>query len=376
VVSQAPGFGLPAGELAIAARSLLLALQDSRPDLVLAEPARQPGSTAEAELSLLAGESGADCWLLAELSGSREQPSIRVRSFDVLSSEQVLDRTTRRQAGAAVSAGSLAFERWEDVAPLLSGTYPPRIATAVVQAEAPVAGLTVRALPGTVVSVVKGGRGRATVGEDGAALLDLPALPSVVEVRAVKQGHLPVRRTVYVRAERDITLEQERAPRFAIDASLLLAWPGTAFTWSPVPELLFVRGGLTTYLLGLVMRGDAFITTDPFSMLDLLAGVYLNPADAAVRFYAGAGAFLRIVHAPNLLVGIDPLVPFGFEAALGGELPAWPGASVFAEFLPMLYMTDYPGMLLSTQESIRGWVPFTRAVLQLNSFRVGVRWQR
>ncbi len=376
VVTQAPGFGLSTGEMVLAQRSMLLALQEARPDLVLAEPARQAGSASNDELSLLAGESGADCWLLTELSGTREQPSIRVRSFDVLSSAQVIDRTIRRKAGAALSTATLAFERWEDVSALLAATYPPRAAPVEVEAETVATGITVRALPGTIVSIVKGGKGRARVGEDGAARLDLPAVPSVVEVRAVKQGYLPERRTVYVRSERDISVEQAPAPRLAIDTSLLLAWPGVAVTWAPVPELLFVRGGLTTYLLGLVMRSDAFITTDPFSMLDLLAAAYLNPADAPVRFYAGAGAFLRIVHAPNLLFGIDPLVPFGFEAAIGAELPIGPSAKVFAELQPMLYMTDYPGMLLSTQQSSGGWIAFTRAALQLASVRVGLRWPR
>ncbi len=375
VVAQKPGFGLAAEDLALASRSMLLALQESRPDLVLAEPARQPGSTADDELTILAGESGADCWLRVEISGSREQPVLRAKSFDVLSSAAVIDATIRRQQGSPLSAAGLAFERWADVSALLVGTYPPRAAAAVETRDAASAGLTVRALPGTVVTVIRGGKGRATVGADGAARLDV-AVPVVLEVRAAKRGYLPVRQTLYLRADREIAVEQKPAPRLAIDASLLMAWPGAAVVWSPVPESLFVRAGLTTYLLGLVMREDALVTTDPFSNLDLLAGVYLGPADAAVRFYAGAGAFLRLVHAPNLLVGIDPLAPFGIEAVLGAEVPIGPSAKFFAEVEPMLYVTDYPDLLLSTQGSSKGWFTYTGAALQVNSFRVGVRWPR
>jgi hypothetical protein len=375
--AQKPGFGLSAEDLALASRSMLLALQEARPDLVLVEPARQPASFVDDEMTILAGESGADCWLLVEFSGTREQPSLRVRSFDILSSEALIDKTTRRREGGSFTTTGLALERWEDLSALLAGSYPPRAAAAVQDGEPRAsAGLTVRALPGSVVTVVRGGRGRATIGEDGAARLEVPALPAVVEVRATKRGFLPARRILYIRADRDVSIEQKPAPRLAIDASMLMAWPGAAVLWSPVPELLFVRGGLTTYLLGLVMRGDAFITTDPFTNLDLLAGVYLNPADSALRLYVGAGGFLRLVHAPALLLGIDPLAPFGIEAVLGAEMSICPSAKVFAEFEPMLYVTGYPGLLLSTQGSSRGWFAFTGAALQVNSFRVGLRWPR
>lgn len=377
VAAQKAGFGLAAEDLILASRSMLLALQEARPDLVLVEPARPAASAADEEMTTLAGESGADCWLLVELSGSREQPSLRVRSFDILSSDAVVDKTIRRREGGSFSTAGLAFERWEDVSALLAGTFPPRAAAAVETANAGVsAWLTVRALPGTVVTIVRGGKGRATAGEDGAARLEVPTLPAIVEVRAVKHGYLPVRQTLYARTDREIAVEQEPAPRLAIDASLLMAWPGAAVVWSPVPEFLFVRAGLTTYLLGLVLREDALVTTDPFSNVDLLAGFYLGPADSAVRFYAGAGAFLRLVHAPNRLIGIDPLAPFGLQAVVGAEAPISSSAKIFAEVEPMLYVTGYPDLLLSTQGSSKGWFAFTGAALQVNSFRVGLRWPR
>ena len=244
-----------------------------------------PAPTGDGELSQLAGESGADCWILVEISGSATQPVLRVRSYDVLSSSVVVDRTIRRTTDAGLSVASLPNERWEDVLALLSGAYPPRAAEAAPVKDAGRAALVVRALPGTVVTLTKGAKGRATVGADGSARLEVPA-PLVCELRAAKSGYLPVRQAVYVRGDRDLVIGQEPAPRLSIDASMLMAWPGVAVLWAPVPEWFFVRAGLTTYLLGFVMREDAVFTTDPFSTLDVLAGVYLNTADNAVRFYA------------------------------------------------------------------------------------------
>ena len=373
VVAQQGDDGLSPRELTLASRSLLLALQGGRPDLVLVEPAREPGSTGDGELSQLAGESGADCWMLVELSGNATQPVLRVRSFDVLSSSVVVDRTIRRTTDAGLSVASLPNERWEDVSALLSGAYPPRAAEAAPVKDVGRAAIVVRALPGTVVTLTKGAKGRATVGADGSARLEVPA-PLVCELRAAKSGYLPVRQAVYVRGDRDLVISQEPAPRLSIDASMLMAWPGVAVLWAPVPEWFFVRAGLTTYLLGLVMREDAVFSTDPFSTLDVLAGIYLNPADNAVRFYAGAGGFVRFVHAPNMLFGIDPLAPAGLQAVIGAETRLGQSAKFFLEIEPMLYATRYPLLLLSTQDSTKGWFVFSQAALQINSVRVGARW--
>ena len=373
VVAGQGNAGLSPRELTLASRSLLLALQSGRQDLVLVEPAREPGSTSDGDLSRLAGESGADCWILVEISDSAAQSALRVRSFDVLSSSIVVDRTIRRTTDAGLSVASLPNERWEDVLALLSGAYPPRAAEAAPVKDAGRAALVVRALPGTVVTLTKGAKGRATVGADGSARLEVPA-PLVCELRAAKSGYLPVRQAVYVRGDRDLVIGQEPAPRLSIDASMLMAWPGVAVLWAPVPEWFFVRAGLTTYLLGFVMREDAVFTTDPFSTLDVLAGVYLNTADNPVRFYAGAGGFVRFVHAPNMLFGVDPLAPVGLQAVIGAETRLGPSAKFFLEIEPMLYATRYPLLLLSTQDSTKGWFIFSQAALQINSVRVGARW--
>ena len=75
-----------------------------------------------------------------------------------------------------------------------------------------------------------------------------------------------------------------------------------------------------------------------------------------------------------MLFGIDPLAPAGLQAVIGAETRMGPSAKFFLEIEPMLYATRYPLLLLSTQDSTKGWFIFSQAALQINSVRVGARW--
>lgn len=371
VVRQADAAGLTEEEITVVSRSMLLALQEARADLVMAEPSRKAQDHSDDGISRLAEESGADCWMLVEMSGAEEKPVFRVRSRDVLNGSTVIEATVRRQAEEAISVMSLPNERWDDLSALLSGAYAARQAADLPVRDPGSALLTVRALPGTILAF--SGGIKATVGPDGTAEVTLP-VPSPYELRAAHAGSASVLRSLFIQSDRELAIEQKPASRFAVDASALICWPGLAVSFFPVPERVFVRAGLTTYLVGLVLRPDEIFSSDPLTNFDILGGLYISPAYAAVRVYAGCGGFLRFVHAPGWPMRLEPLAPAGVEAVLGIETPIGATARFFAEYEPMLYGTATPQLLRSTQRSSAGWVYLSRAALQLLSVRIGMRW--
>jgi hypothetical protein len=371
VVGQADAAGLTEEELAVVSRSLLLALQEARADLVMAEPARKAQDPSDDGMSRLAEESGADCWMLVEISGAEKEPVFRVRSRDVLNGSTVIDATVRRQAGETISVMSLPNERWDDLSALLSGAYVAREAADLPVRDPGSALLMVRALPGTVLSF--SGGAKAIVGPDGAAEVSLPA-PAAYELRAAHARSASVQRSLFIQSDRELAIEQKPASRFAVDAYAQICWPGLAVSFFPVPERLFVRAGLTTYLVGLVLRPEAVFTSDPLTNLDTMAGWYMSPASAAARVYVGAGGFLRFVHAPGWPMRMEPLAPAGAQLVLGAETSIGASARFFAEYQPMLYGTATPELLRSTQRSSAGWVYLNRAALHLLSIRIGIRW--
>jgi len=370
-VTRAGDAGLTEEELAVVSRSMLLALQEARTDLVMVEPARTGQDLSDDGMSLLAEESAADCWMLVEISGAEEEPVFRVRSRDVLSGSTVIDTSLRRQAGEKISVMSLPYERWDDLSALISGAYPPREAADMPVRDRGSALLTVRALPGTILAF--SGGTQATVGPDGTSEVTLP-VPAAYELRAAHAGSASVLRTLFIQSDRELSIEQAPVSRFAVDVSALICWPGLAVSFFPVPERMFVRAGLTTYLVGLALRPGEVFSSDPLTNLDLLAGLYFSPGYAAVRVYAAFGGFLRFVHAPESPMRIEPLAPAGFATALGLETRIGASVRFFAEYEPMLYRTAAPELLRSTLRSSAGWVFSYDAAFQLLSFRIGMRW--
>jgi hypothetical protein len=285
----------------------------------------------------------------------------------------VLEKTVPRRGGD-FQAADLVAERWDDVAGFLAGIYPPRGGTPGLPAEE--AGgitLTVQAKPGTAVSLSGPARAKGLVTDEGNTRIALPS-GGVYEMQAKRRGSSPITRRLVIRGDRSLALEQEPASRFAIDASLQLAWPGAAFSWTPVPDAFFLRAGLTTYILGLVLDGDMMLDSAPLTSFDILAAAYISPLGRPWRAYAGLGGFMRLVHAPGAFFGIDPLAPAGIEAVVGIEAPLPGKAFAFAEYLPMLYATPYSSLFASAVADSPGWWFLPQAALQTLNARLGIRW--
>jgi hypothetical protein len=189
----------------------------------------------------------------------------------------------------------------------------------------------------------------------------------------------------YLSLERTtIKLEQARGARFAIEAFLNnLIFPGFEFSYYPIPGLLYARAGLTTYLLGLLLedsgseRADSLLISLPLNLLHLGVGAYLNDADRDLRAYAGLGAFLRLM-ADFKHIGLEPIAPWGLQAALGLEYSRHPARRFYLEFCPLLYFTSRPHLMfasLSPDYSLAGYAFLPWGVFYFLNLRLGFRLQ-
>ncbi len=326
----------------------------------------------EREMSTAALKAGKDSWIGVRLGGSREQPVFEVICYDLLTRKQVAQETFRSDREIRIRDMALRF--WDPAAKLaVEALGTVEFGTLV----------TFRGNAGTRVSGL--GEEIQRIGDDGLLRVTLPN-PSTYFYRATKYGYLPVNGSFNLKDDPlDIDLGQTPAPRFSAEAHMLnLQFPGVRFAWYPGRREYYLRAGFTTYLLGIFLASDeetrdeySFFYSEPLTELTFEAGLYLNPADALLRFYAGAGVALRIMH-HSTYFGPEPIAPLvvlpvgGIEAAVNERLRA------FLELAPAVYLSAEPSLLQASFPqgySAENYLFTDFGAVQLINFRVGVRYQ-
>jgi hypothetical protein len=375
-VDQQAGGVLSGDQLFMLSRSILLGLRSGIPGLQITEESSGSiPSVSDETLTQRASSAGADFWAWVQVSSGPANIRLHARGFDLLAQRVVFDQTLERQG--AFSATGLAFEAWNDLVALARPALPAEAPSAPASARPSEAALAVRAEPGTVVTG-PGGK-KAVADSDGIALLRLAA-PAEYSLRSTRSGFYPDTSRIFVSGDGELTLHQVRASRWAIDASLLqMGYPSVDGSYFIIPNWLYAKLGLTTYLVGLAFTDTQVITSNPLTNIVVQAGVYLRREDVLFRFYVNAGAFVRFVHAPGVLVGIDPLSWGGFQASLGTEIGSNPHGRLFLEFQPMLYASSVPGLLQaslgsSVNKDVIGWAFSPKGALNILCFRFGYRW--
>jgi hypothetical protein len=237
-----------------------------------------------------------------------------------------------------------------------------------------------QALPGAQIAVT--GMQTLLADAEGRASMQVQ-LPLTISVRARAKGYYPVENKFYVTQEQTtLELPQARGTRWAFDFYLNnVTFPGVEVSWFPLPNTLFVRAGLTTYLLGLLFSGDdqqsSILVSRSLNVLDLGAAWYLNDADRPVRAYAGLGGFLRLMTAKNYF-GVEPIAPAGIQAILGIEYSRRLKRRFYLEFDPLLYFTSDTMLLIASfpdNQRLGGYAFFDGAALYFLNLRLGFRWQ-
>ncbi len=311
--------------------------------------------------------SDCDAWAAVEMLGGTEKPGYRLRSFDLVTRKHVVEQTVSRETPLRPRDLELRF--WDEAATTLAASYQTvEIGTRVI----------IRGAPATVVTGLPGPR--LVVGAEGRAEAVLPN-PSLYSIRATHRLYRPLSLTFSLKdAPLDLALAQVPAPRYVFDAALatLNFLSGDAGMYVLVPNYVYVKLGLTTYLAGFAFGGDKEegpFVSEPLTVLRLQAGSYFNQPDATIRYYGAVGGLLRLVHSRHFF-GLEPIAPFGLQAVLGLEGRPWPGVSAFFELTPTWYIARDPGLLEAsypTDYSFAGAV-VDSGVVDFAQYRVGVRF--
>jgi hypothetical protein len=355
--------------------SLLVRLGSASRKVAIKEyPSRAP-SASDRERTTLARSLGADSWLRVDLTGTWLSVGLRVSSYDLIGQALAFAFELRKP----MRRGAVDLERdfWDEVSAAIDGYYSQAAANRTVSGE-----VLFQARPGT--RIIGAGPGPLLADAEGLARAAVQ-VPTTLSVRATRPGLFPVEGKYYLSLEQTtVKLEQAPGARFAIEAYLNnLIFPGFEFSYYLIPGLFYARTGLTTYLFGLLLTdsgseaADSLLVSRALNLLDLGIGTYLNDADRDLRVYAGLGAFLRLI-TTLVHVGLEPIAPWGLQAALGLEYSRHPGRRFYLEFTPLLYFTSRPDLMLasfSPNYSLAGYAFLPWGVFYFLNLRLGFRWQ-
>jgi hypothetical protein len=325
----------------------------------------------------------ADCWLLVTIGGTRRNPALIIRSYDLLLKQNVIEG--KLQLDGAFELPDPPAATWQKLVGMVAGAYPPLdtdqpVKTAI--ADRPpawtkgTAALTLHAVPGTVIEGLDGGK--RTIGQDG-TLRESVRSPATYELKATGPGQLPLETSIYLEDDREVTLPQIALARWSVDAGLYgMSFPQVEGSFFVVPGWLYIRAGLMSYLGGLAFSEDEMFWSRPLTTLSLRVGTYtLFPPEYWFRPYVGGGVLLRVAHPlGSPPVYLDQAAPVGFQLTFGIEVSTWPDSRFFFEWLPTEYLTLYPDLFVGSlpANGADRFVLLPYAVLDFSGFRIGWRW--
>jgi hypothetical protein len=308
------------------------------------------------------------------VGGNIETANLRARCLDLLNGITAFELQIEKELIRGTRELGLLF--WNEVEEAVREYFERAL-----NVETLIGDLTFQALPGTKIQGV--GRGRLKTTEAGSATVEV-SLPSTIPFRATKPGYWPVEGQVYMdQPEKTIVLEQTPGDRIALDFYLNnFNFPGFDFTYFLVPEMVFAKTGILTYLIGFVLEGDQenkVFVSFTLSHYNLSMGFYLNAPDRYFRPYFSTGAFWRIITARGYW-GFEPIAPFGLQPILGFEYSRQPRYKLFFEYAPMVHWTgnidDTFLFLLSipSDGDFSGYLPVPPVcVINVLNFKLGMR---
>jgi hypothetical protein len=298
---------------------------------------------------------------------------LQARCLDLLNGIEAFNLELEKELIRGTRELGLLF--WKEVEEAVHGYFEQALSI-----EDTVGELTFQTVPGTGIRGL--GRKRLKTPEDGQATVEVP-LPSTIRFRATKPGYLPVEGQIYVdQPEKTVVLDQVPGSRLALDFYLNNAnFPGFDVTVFLVPDRVFAKTGILTYLLGFVLEGDPdsdFFVSYTLNHFNISTGFYFNAPDRFLRPYFAAGAFWRIITAKGFW-GLEPIAPFGVQPILGFEYSRQSRLKLYFEYAPQVFWTgDSDNTLLfllsvpSNNEGSAYW-PLDWCVINLANFKLGMR---
>jgi hypothetical protein len=336
--------------------SLVASLSDSSDKVALLEYRDHGIPEGDQQKSTVAEKNGADAWLHVTVGGNFETATIQARCLDLLNGITVFDLEIEKQLIRGTRELGLLF--WNETEAAVADYFDRAL-----NMESVLGDLSFQALPGTRIRGI--GRGRLKTTENGSATAEV-ALPSTIPFRATKPGYLPIEGQIYMdQPEKLISLEQKLAARMAFDVFLNnMSYPGFNFMYFLVPDTIFARVSILTYLIGFVLDeqdGEAvsMFTSHTLNNFGFSFGFFFNDPDRTFRTYFALGGAWRIITAKGYW-GLEPAAPFAAQPILGFEYSRNRKYKVYAEYAPNFYFAPerYLFALSLPSEHGGGKLPF------------------
>lgn len=313
--------------------SLVASLSDSSDKVALLEYQGPDIPDGDQQKSTVAEETGADAWLHVTVGGNFDTAAIQARCLDLLNGITVFDLEIEKELIRGTRELGLLF--WNETQAAVAEYFEQAL-----NMESVLGDLTFQALPGTRIKGI--GLGRLKTAENGSATAQA-ALPSTIPFRATKPGYFPIEGQIYMdQPEKVISLEQQLGTRIAFDIFLNnMSYPGFNFMYFLVPDTVFARVSVLTYLVGFVLDerdGEAvsMFTSHTLNNFGFSFGFFFNAPDRPFRPYFSLGGAWRIITAEGYW-GLEPAAPVAAQPILGFEYSRSQKYKVYAEYAPYFY---------------------------------------
>lgn len=313
--------------------SLLIDLSDAGERMAVKEYGGEQVPASDEARNAAAERLAADSWLHVGVSGNPGLLRLEVRALDMLSGRTILQQSMKKEMLRGVRDLQRGF--WSELSAALAEYF-----TSAISMDMNRGTLVFEGLPGTLIrgSAWK----RLRLDEQGRVSIPVP-LPATLPYRATRAGFLPEEGHVYMDQTRKVVLlQQEQGVRLAVDVYLNnLSYPGASLNYFFVPDTVFGRIGVLSYLIGLQLDDSeegsgGIFTSHSLSNLGMSFGVFLNAPDRDFRPYFALGAAWRFVTARGYW-GLEPVSPFALQPLLGCEYARSRKVKVFAEYAPYFY---------------------------------------
>jgi hypothetical protein len=370
-ITYPKGYALSAEVRTRVSRSLLVALTQTEGLRIIEYTGEPPESRKQWEEEAV--KSGADCWLSIVFDDNSAKPTLKLLSYDIALGKKRIDKAV--SLSSPLSESGVTSAVWEETVSLVAEQYfavDPAAIMSLVQEKAT---LTFNALPDTQIAGLPGNP--VKTGPDGAAVVEVP-VPATYSIKFTRQSFFPVEMDLYVDSSLVIPVPQESGSRLALDFTLSNNFfPGVAAIFFPVPNYIFLKVSVDSFLVGLAANENAAFYSLPLTVVGFQAGFFFLPEESVPRLYIALGAFLRIAHLEDDPFVIDGLAPGGGQLMFGAEIGPTPRHRFFLEYSAIRYFTDFPYLLqaaLGGGDTPFGYVFSNSSAMSLFNLRFGFRW--
>ncbi|MBN1698711.1 MAG: hypothetical protein JW881_14440 [Spirochaetales bacterium] len=371
-------------------QTLLIKLSEDS-DINLIEPVVER-SLSPSEKTDRSRESGADCWLSADINASGEKVAVTYSSYDIRNGTFVFEDKKYEKIRTIPNLSRILWRNvLVDVAEQYSAITQPVEVKEIVKynpgikevVEEQGVKVVFEAKPGTVI--YGNGIEKVTVDETGLAKVECSQMETY-KIRAEHSGYYPLEKNFYVETQPvKVVLDQKKASQFAFDLYFeQFDYFGGGFLYYIIPNYLYTELETTLFFKKIFwpVEKDGVNWEAPLMHVFLSLGYYLNKEDSLFRLAVETGVFFRLFFHEDLFISLDGLSGMGLKlCGVHLEVSSFPKLRFFYDHNIMLFFTDYPDLMRTAivgssndDGMLFGYLFAEKFVMDFLNFRIGVRF--